>query len=110
MSPEHIFPDAIGPVVANASITVGWAILLTAGLSFVGAGVRVPTPEWGSMIAVGTKNIYTGEWWPSVFPGLALALTAPRIRPSRRGAGPSNRTGPPFAAVSALTGIPQSAG
>jgi peptide/nickel transport system permease protein len=72
---EHIFPNAIGPVVANASITVGWAILLTAGLSFVGAGVRVPTPEWGSMIAVGAKNIYTGEWWPSVFPGLALALT-----------------------------------
>ena len=72
---EHIFPNAIGPVVANASITVGWAILLTAGLSFIGAGVRVPTPEWGSMIAVGAKNIYTGEWWPSVFPGLALALT-----------------------------------
>jgi len=72
---EHIFPNAIGPVVANASITIGWAILLTAGLSFIGAGVRVPTPEWGSMIAVGAKNIYTGEWWPSVFPGVALALT-----------------------------------
>jgi peptide/nickel transport system permease protein len=72
---EHIFPNAIGPVVANASITIGWAILLTAGLSFIGAGVRVPTPEWGSMIAVGAKNVYTGEWWPSVFPGLALAFT-----------------------------------
>jgi peptide/nickel transport system permease protein len=72
---EHIFPNAIGPVVANASITIGWAILLTAGLSFIGAGVRVPTPEWGSMIAVGAKNVYTGEWWPSVFPGVALAIT-----------------------------------
>jgi peptide/nickel transport system permease protein len=72
---EHIFPNAIGPVVANASITIGWAILLTAGLSFIGAGVRVPTPEWGSMIAVGAKNVYTGEWWPSVFPGIALAVT-----------------------------------
>jgi peptide/nickel transport system permease protein len=72
---EHILPNAIGPVVANASITIGWAILLTAGLSFIGAGVRVPTPEWGSMIAVGAKNVYTGEWWPSVFPGAALALT-----------------------------------
>jgi peptide/nickel transport system permease protein len=72
---EHIFPNSIGPVVANASITIGWAILLTAGLSFIGAGVRVPTPEWGSMIAVGAKNVYTGEWWPSVFPGLALAVT-----------------------------------
>ena len=72
---EHIFPNAIGPVVANASVTIGWAILLTAGLSFIGAGVRVPTPEWGSMIAVGAKNVYTGEWWPSVFPGIALAFT-----------------------------------
>jgi peptide/nickel transport system permease protein len=72
---EHILPNSIGPVVANASITIGWAILLTAGLSFIGAGVRVPTPEWGSMIAVGAKNIYTGEWWPSIFPGIALATT-----------------------------------
>lgn len=72
---EHILPNAIGPVLANASVTIGWAILLTAGLSFIGAGVRVPTPEWGSMIAVGAKNIYTGEWWPSVFPGIALAFT-----------------------------------
>ncbi len=72
---EHVLPNAIGPVVANASVTIGWAILLTAGLSFIGAGVRVPTPEWGSMIAVGAKNVYTGEWWPSIFPGLALATT-----------------------------------
>lgn len=72
---EHILPNAVGPVVANASVTIGWAILLTAGLSFIGAGVRVPTPEWGSMIAVGAKNVYTGEWWPSVFPGVALAFT-----------------------------------
>lgn len=72
---QHILANAIGPVVANASVTVGWAILLTAGLSFIGAGVRVPTPEWGSMIAVGAKNVYTGEWWPSVFPGIALAFT-----------------------------------
>ena len=72
---EHILRNAIGPALANASVTSGWAILLTAGLSFIGAGVRVPTPEWGSMIAIGAKNIYTGEWWPSVFPGIALATT-----------------------------------
>ncbi len=72
---EHVLSNAIGPVVANASVTIGWAILLTAGLSFIGAGVRAPTPEWGSMIAVGAKNVYTGEWWPSIFPGIALALT-----------------------------------
>lgn len=72
---RHILPNATGPVIANASVTIGWAILLTAGLSFIGAGVRAPIPEWGSMISVGAKNVYTGEWWPSVFPGIALAIT-----------------------------------
>jgi peptide/nickel transport system permease protein len=72
---RHIVPNAISPVLAQLSINVGWAILLTAGLSFIGAGVRAPTPEWGSMIATGFQNVVTGQWWPSVFPGLALALT-----------------------------------
>ncbi len=72
---RHVVPNAMGPVLAQLSINVGWAILLTAGLSFVGAGVRAPTPEWGSMIAMGFQNVVTGQWWPSVFPGLALAVT-----------------------------------
>jgi peptide/nickel transport system permease protein len=72
---RHIVPNAIAPVLAQLSVNVGWSILLTSGLSFVGAGVRAPTPEWGSMIAMGFPNIMTGQWWPSVFPGIALALT-----------------------------------
>ena len=72
---KHLVPNAIGPILSQASVTVGFAMLLTAGLSFVGAGVRVPTPEWGSMIAIGAPNIVTGEWWPSTFPGLALSVT-----------------------------------
>jgi peptide/nickel transport system permease protein len=72
---RHIVPNAMSPVLAQLSINVGWAILLTAGLSFIGAGVRAPTPEWGSMIAMGFQNVVTGQWWPSVFPGLALAIT-----------------------------------
>jgi peptide/nickel transport system permease protein len=72
---RHIIPNAMGPVLAQLSINVGWAILLTAGLSFIGAGVRAPTPEWGSMIAMGFQNVVTGQWWPSVFPGIALAVT-----------------------------------
>ena len=68
-------PNAMGPALAQLSVNVGWSILLTAGLSFIGAGVRAPTPEWGSMIAIGFQNVVTGEWWPSVFPGLALAIT-----------------------------------
>jgi len=72
---RHVVPNAIAPVLAQLSVNIGWSILLTAGLSFVGAGVRAPTPEWGSMIATGFPNIMTGQWWPSIFPGLALAVT-----------------------------------
>jgi peptide/nickel transport system permease protein len=72
---RHILPNAMAPAIIQASVNMGWAVLLTAGLSFVGAGVRVPTPEWGSMIAVGAQNMVTGQWWPALFPGVAIALT-----------------------------------
>ncbi|WP_414474749.1 ABC transporter permease [Microvirga sp. M2] len=72
---HHIVPNAIAPILAQLSVNVGWGILLTAALSFIGAGVRAPTPEWGSMIAMGFQNVVTGQWWPSVFPGLMLAIT-----------------------------------
>ena len=55
-------------------MTVGFAILLTAGLSFVGAGVRPPAPELGSMIAGGAKFLIVDQWWPALFPGIALGL------------------------------------
>ncbi len=72
---RHVIPNAIAPVLAQLSVNVGWSVLLTAGLSFVGAGVVAPTPEWGSMIAMGFQNVVTGQWWPSVFPGIALGIT-----------------------------------
>lgn len=72
---RHIIPNSVAPVLAQLSVNIGFAILLTAALSFVGAGVRTPTPEWGSMIAMGFQNVITGQWWPSVFPGLVLAVT-----------------------------------
>lgn len=71
---RHVIPNAIAPVLAQLSVNIGWAILLTSALSFIGAGVEAPTPEWGSMIAMGYQNIITGHWWPSIFPGLALAI------------------------------------
>jgi peptide/nickel transport system permease protein len=71
---RHIGPNAMAPLLAQMSINTAAAVLLAAGLSFIGAGVRAPTPEWGSMIAMGFQNIVTGQWWPSVFPGLALAV------------------------------------
>ena len=72
---RHVVPNAAAPLLAQLSVNIGWSVLLTAGLSFVGAGVVAPTPEWGSMIAMGFQNIVTGQWWPSVFPGIALCFT-----------------------------------
>lgn len=72
---RHILPLAVPPAISQLSVNVGFAILITAGLSFVGAGVRVPTPEWGSMISVGSTTIVTGQWWTTLFPGLAIVVT-----------------------------------
>jgi peptide/nickel transport system permease protein len=72
---RHVLPNSMTPALIQSSVTIGFAILLTAGLSFVGAGVRPPTPEWGLMISTGANQIILGEWWPSVFPGIAISLT-----------------------------------
>lgn len=72
---KHVLPNSLVPSLVQFSITIGFAILLTAGLSFVGAGVRPPTPEWGSMIATGANQLVLGDWWPSIFPGIATSLT-----------------------------------
>jgi len=71
---RYMFPNNIEAALVQASVNVGWAILLTASLSFIGAGVPVPTPEWGSMVAIGAKMMITGQWWASLFPGLAIGL------------------------------------
>jgi peptide/nickel transport system permease protein len=70
----HILPNALGPALAQVSINIGWALLLTAGLSFVGAGLQPPAPEWGLQISEGADNMISGQWWISLFPGLALGL------------------------------------
>ena len=72
---RHLIPNAIGPALAQMSVTAGLSILLTAGLSFVGAGVRPPQPEWGGMVAAGASDIVTGEWWPALFPSLVIGLS-----------------------------------
>jgi peptide/nickel transport system permease protein len=68
----HLFPTTIPQLVVQMTLTMGWAILNAAGLSFVGLGIRPPTPEWGIMVAEGASFIVTGEWWVALFPGLAL--------------------------------------
>lgn len=68
----HIFPNALPPMIVQVSLNLGWAILNAAGLSFIGLGVRPPTPEWGIMVAEGAQFIVSGEWWLALFPGLSL--------------------------------------
>ena len=71
----HVMPNALAPPLVHFSTTIGFSILLTAGLSFVGAGVPPPTAELGLMIRIGAQNMMTGQWWTALFPGLFLALT-----------------------------------
>ena len=70
----HIFPNALPPMMVQVSLNLGWAVLNAAGLSFIGLGVRPPTPEWGIMVAEGAGYIISGEWWLALFPGLWLML------------------------------------
>jgi peptide/nickel transport system permease protein len=71
---NHIIPNILPPMMVQASLNMGWAILNAAGLSFIGLGVRPPTPEWGIMVSEGASYIISGEWWAFVFPGAALVL------------------------------------
>ncbi len=70
----YILPNIMPLMVVQMSLTMGYAVLNAAGLSFIGLGVRPPTPEWGIMVAEGASFIVSGEWWVALFPGLALML------------------------------------
>jgi peptide/nickel transport system permease protein len=70
---RHIFPNALAPLLVNATLGMGFAILTSASLSFLGLGVKPPTAEWGAMISEGRAYIISGEWWIVTFPGLAIA-------------------------------------
>ena len=70
----QLLPNILPLMMVQVSLTLGYAILNAAGLSFIGLGVRPPTPEWGIMVAEGASFIVSGEWWIALFPGLALML------------------------------------
>jgi peptide/nickel transport system permease protein len=71
---RHIFPNVIGPAVVLATLYVSSAILLAAGLSFLGMGAQPPTPEWGSMLSKGRYYLRSAPW-VTTFPGLAIMFT-----------------------------------
>ncbi len=70
-----LIPNILPAMAVQISLNLGWAILNAAGLSFIGLGVKPPTPEWGIMVAEGARFISTGKWWLVAFPGLALMLS-----------------------------------
>jgi peptide/nickel transport system permease protein len=70
----QILPNIMPIMIVQMSLTMGYAILNAAGLSFIGLGVRPPTAEWGIMVADGAAFMVSGEWWIAFFPGLALMV------------------------------------
>lgn len=72
---RHILPNAMSPIIVQTTLIIGAAIIIEAALSFLGFGVRPPTPTWGAMVAQGGRQAVRGFWWEMVFAGFALVST-----------------------------------
>jgi peptide/nickel transport system permease protein len=70
---RHVLPNVIGPVLVIATINLGLAIILEATLSFLGVGLPPTQPSLGTLISIGNKFLFAGEWWIAIFPGITLA-------------------------------------
>jgi ABC-type dipeptide/oligopeptide/nickel transport system permease subunit len=68
---RHMLPNAVGPIIVNATLTVAFAILLESALSFLGFGIKPPTPALGKLIAEGQEEMIIA-WWLVLFPGLVI--------------------------------------
>jgi len=69
---RHILPNTLGPIIVNGTLAVATAILIEAALSFLGFGIKPPTPSLGSLVVSGQTN--PQQWWLTIFPGLTLVL------------------------------------
>ncbi len=72
---RHILPNAMSPIIVQTTLIIGAGIIIEAALSFLGFGVRPPTPTWGAMVAQGGRMAVRGFWWEMVFAGTALVST-----------------------------------
>jgi peptide/nickel transport system permease protein len=70
---RHVLPNVMGPVLVIATINFGLAIILEATLSFLGVGLPPTQPSLGTLISIGNKFLFAGEWWIAIFPGATLA-------------------------------------
>ena len=71
---RHLFPNILAPIVVIANVRFAWVIILEASLSFLGAGVPAEQPSLGRLILNGYQILFSGYWWISVLPGLALVI------------------------------------
>ncbi len=71
---RHILPNVLTPIIVQASLDFGNAIMYAAALSFIGLGAQPPTPEWGAMISL-ARDYLQSSWWFATFPGLAILVT-----------------------------------
>ena len=71
---KHVLPNVVGPVLILATVQIATAIITEATLSFLGVGAPPTRPSLGTLIDNGNKYLYSGEWWITVFPGLALVM------------------------------------
>jgi peptide/nickel transport system permease protein/oligopeptide transport system permease protein len=72
---RHILPNAVAPIIVQATLGMGSIITLEAGLAYLGFGAQPPTPSWGLMISEGQQYLVKGQWWWSMFPGFAIMYT-----------------------------------
>jgi len=71
---RHILPNAAAVIIIQVTLDVGYAILITSSLSFIGLGAQPPSPEWGTMLST-ARSYFRDAWWYTTFPGVALTLT-----------------------------------
>ncbi len=71
---RHVLPNVTGPVLVIATLSLAVAILTEATLSFLGVGVPVTNPSLGTLIRIGNNFLFSGEWWMTIFPGVALVV------------------------------------
>jgi len=70
---REILPNISGSIVVEFTVRIGYAVFTIATLSFLGVGIQPPSPDWGLQISETYGLIQAGQWWPTLFPGLAIA-------------------------------------
>jgi len=71
---QEILPNGVGPIIVESTLGIGWAIMEESGLSFLGFGIRPPTPSWGNLLSNAQEHL-TQQPWLAIFPGVMIFLT-----------------------------------